>query len=269
MIEIDKVKFESVVTAAACANVQVFEAMNDALQAAQRRVVNDVAPESVIEAASEELQNEVVRYVCLDAFYRQIPQLDLVLTPTGFGVVSNQNVAPASRDRVSALQDAIRNERDDSLDSIISMLLGNEAWASTVQAAKMVPSLMFLAEQVRDFAGMDGHRTDLVALRAKIGEAEQKITEVCSMEQYYTFIEHIRKGSCSPDEEKVILSARRAIGYHLNGLWGGFKKELDYISNYLEGNLEQFKEYADSQVYKIKHYKRYENKREDPTYFFG
>lgn len=32
-----------------------------------------------------------------------VPSLDLVLTPNGFGIVSNQNVAPASRDRVARL----------------------------------------------------------------------------------------------------------------------------------------------------------------------
>ena len=32
-----------------------------------------------------------------------IPSLDLVLTTNGFGIVSNQNVVPASRERVDAL----------------------------------------------------------------------------------------------------------------------------------------------------------------------
>lgn len=46
------------------------------------------------------LEQAVTKLVCLRTYQEQIPQLDLVLTPTGFGVVSNQNLAPASADRV-------------------------------------------------------------------------------------------------------------------------------------------------------------------------
>ena len=42
--------------------------------------------------------------ICLRAAYDAVPQMDLVLTPTGFGIVSNQNTAPASRERVDALR---------------------------------------------------------------------------------------------------------------------------------------------------------------------
>ena len=39
--------------------------------------------------------------VAHETMMRAVPSLDLVLTPNGFGIVSNQNVAPASRDRQS------------------------------------------------------------------------------------------------------------------------------------------------------------------------
>jgi hypothetical protein len=268
-MEIDKEKFESIVTAAACASVNVFNAMQDALDKAQQRVFCDVVPEEVIEAGSPALQDEVLRYVCLDAFYREIPQLDLVLTPTGFGVVSNQNVAPASRDRVVALQQAIRDERDDSLDCVITLLLGNKDWAGSLSAAKLVHSVMFLAEHLHDYAGMEGHRTELLAQRAKIAEAELRIMNVCSYEEYDILLLHIQHAACSDEENKVILSMRRAIGFYLNSLWGGFERELQYISNFLEGNLSSFTEYANSNIYRVKHFENYENKREDSTFFFG
>lgn len=36
-----------------------------------------------------------------DAFHRAIPHLDIILTPNGFGIVSNSNVAPASNKTAS------------------------------------------------------------------------------------------------------------------------------------------------------------------------
>lgn len=37
------------------------------------------------------------------AFHNAIPSLDLVLTPNGFGIVSNTNVVPASKERIERL----------------------------------------------------------------------------------------------------------------------------------------------------------------------
>ena len=47
------------------------------------------------------------------AMRNAVPNLDLVLTPNGFGIVSNQNVAPASRDRVARLIASLEASRDD------------------------------------------------------------------------------------------------------------------------------------------------------------
>jgi hypothetical protein len=269
MIDIDKDRFESVVNAAASASVQVFDSMQDALEKAQQRVYYDVAPKAIIEAGSEDLQNEVARYVCLDAFYNAIPQLDLVLTPTGFGVVSNQNVAPASRDRVSALQECIRDSRDDALDVIIFLLRGNEDWAQTVRASILVPSVMYAATQLQEFAGISGHRTELNAQRPRIFEAEQRIKVVCSSELFEQLLDHIRRDTASKYERYLIGAMREAIGYYLNNIWVGFNRQLEYISNLLEDNLTEFPKYAESKAYKVKHFEGYENKKEDSTYFFG
>jgi hypothetical protein len=269
MINIDKVGFESIVSAAACASTQVFDAMQDALDQAQKRAFYDVVPKAIVEAEGGDLEKEMTRYICLDAFYRQIPQLDLVLTPTGFGVVSNQNVAPASRDRVQALQENIRNERDDSLERMIRLLLGNADWAGSFRAMLLVPSVIFLSDHLREYAGIDGHMTDLLGYRAKINEVELRIMNICSSEQYETILMHIRANTLSEAERKIILLMRRAIGFYLNSLWGGLERELQNISNYLEENLDEFGDYASSQAYKVKHFVPYENESNDSTYFFG
>ena len=57
-------------------------------------------PDTVAEAAR--------RCVAIRAMLRVFRQLDIVLTPTGFGVVSTDNVKPASRERVAALRDELQ-----------------------------------------------------------------------------------------------------------------------------------------------------------------
>ena len=44
----------------------------------------------------------VERAVVCEAMRTAIPSLDIVITPNGFGVVSNQNIAPASKERVES-----------------------------------------------------------------------------------------------------------------------------------------------------------------------
>jgi len=60
--------------------------------------------------------------VVADAFLQAIPSLDLVLTPNGFGIVNNANIAPASKDRVDRLIASLVTLRDRSLDLLLPYL---------------------------------------------------------------------------------------------------------------------------------------------------
>lgn len=71
--------------------------LDDTLQSINRVLLGDMADKLDTVPG---LEAAVIKLVCLRTYQEQIPQLDLVLTPTGFGVVSNQNLAPASADRV-------------------------------------------------------------------------------------------------------------------------------------------------------------------------
>ena len=59
-----------------------------------------------------------------DAFRRAIPSLDVILTENGFGIVSNGNVAPASRDRINALLDGLQAMVDNSIEALDTILAG-------------------------------------------------------------------------------------------------------------------------------------------------
>lgn len=50
-----------------------------------------------------------------EALLHAVPQLDLILTPNGFGIVSNQNVIPASKERIERLLLSLEKQRDDAL----------------------------------------------------------------------------------------------------------------------------------------------------------
>lgn len=61
----------------------------------------------------ESLHEMAVRAVVMRAVIKAIPALDLVVTPSGFGVVSSSNVAPASKERVERLISSLSSSLND------------------------------------------------------------------------------------------------------------------------------------------------------------
>ena len=119
----------------------------------------------------------VERAVVCEAMRTAIPSLDIVLTPNGFGVVSNQNIAPASKERVERLIASLTTQRDDLLDSLLSELQGFQGWKGTKQyqffAATLFPTL--------ELSALCGFKTDrwvkYLALRQRAIEAEESLAE--------------------------------------------------------------------------------------------
>ena len=83
--------------------------------------------------------------VTAEAILHAIPQLDLILTPNGFGIVSNQNIAPASKERIERLLLSLEKTRDDALQTIQPMLLEAHHWINSAPydffAKTMFPTL--------------------------------------------------------------------------------------------------------------------------------
>lgn len=72
-----------------------------------------------------------VRIVVFKAFADAIPSLDLVVTPTGFGVVSTDSVAPASKDRINRLLESIRSQIDGELDLLLEFCHQYPEWRAS------------------------------------------------------------------------------------------------------------------------------------------
>lgn len=86
-------------------------------------------------SVSENANNKLLHYarmaVVAEAMLHAVPQLDLVLTPNGFGVVSNTNIAPASKERVERLLLSLEKMRDDTLSILLPLLANTEVWATS------------------------------------------------------------------------------------------------------------------------------------------
>ena len=96
-------------------------------------------------AEENALRVATTQAVVYEAFRRAVPHLDLILTPNGFGIVSNTNIAPASKERIARLLDTLLENRDAAISQVLSMLPAESGWLGTKQAqffaATMFPNM--------------------------------------------------------------------------------------------------------------------------------
>lgn len=272
-IAITKDFFESTIYTATNANADVFNSLDY-----EFRKAADYAKYLFVPKGMENftfpttLVDEVQRYVCFRAFYLAIPMLDLVLTGSGFGVVSNQNIAPASRDRVDALRTNMRNHMDDARDNVTNMLiaLGNNDWSQSFTARTLITSLIFTGEEMRLYCGKpDAHLSDLQENVVKLREADEMLCTYFSEELYAHLLEKLRIDSFSDKEINLVSYMRQAIGYKFQDNRMALKQMLRNISQYLEDNIDDFPTYKASKAYEVKHFEFYQNAQDDTTFFFG
>lgn len=271
---IDQQTFEQIITTAIRSSADVFESMGVYLNTAELKIKNEFLGKQLCEGFDNlpaTVQTEARKAICLEAFYIAIPFLDLVLTPTGFGVVSNTNVAPASKERVAALAAMVKNCRDNALDNLLIALHAEvEAWKSVPVSRFQIASLYWTAEHLRCYAGMpDAYRTDLLKLRPRIAEAEEVFRTAISSVYFDSLLTAIRNNDLSDDDTLIVLQLREAVGIYLSDSPAMFRKKVDRVVGTLEENVDKYAVYKNSEAYKVRHLERYKNEKDDTTYFFG
>lgn len=77
---------------------------------------------------SEAHNDFALKILVVKAFADAVPSLDLVVTPTGMAVVSTDNLAPASKERVERLNSSLRDYVKVNLYSLVKICKGYPEW---------------------------------------------------------------------------------------------------------------------------------------------
>lgn len=225
--------------------------------------------------ADEANREQVLRYVAIDTFVGQARSLDLVLTATGFGIVSTDSTAPASQQRVDAL---IAQERLELLTVralITSSLRHLTGWPDTIQAQVLIGCLLWHPESVWPYVTIRPSVENWQVVTGRLTEAENVIRAKGIGDEYMD--ELIRKTrSVTLGDADIIVAdkCKRFMLEFVNRYDTEAKVQLvnryllDAIVAQVESDPDSYPTYRDSQTYKARHSERYENKREDPTFFF-
>lgn len=100
------------------------------------------------------------------AFADAVPSLDLVLNPNGFGVVSTQETAPASKERVERLIASLRSSVNNDVDLLFKTLARIPRWIKTQPGRYAFRSMIHFPSDV-----MRWHRSgDVMTTYRKISD---------------------------------------------------------------------------------------------------
>lgn len=276
-ITITKDDFEKALPVGTSAHDEVYESIQPAIDR-QLAFSNDallgVAGLAYMEEKGEDspLLSWYKQLVCLSAFLSVLRQLDLVLTPTGFGVVSNDNLAPASKQRVDALEAALRTQYYKVLAMTLN-LLRSENWGATAQARYFIDHLY---DGYAYF--FDTHKgassTDWQAYQSVIEDAEEMLRTKMGDAQMNDMLDAFRRGDTNrlePYREVIALVVKFTDAWAAKGVGTLKQPVFRRMMRILEddGNKEYFKLYRESASYKANHYEPYRNTKDSAGYVFN
>ena len=208
------------------------------------------------------------KLIASEALRRAIPSLDLVLTPNGFGVVSNQNVAPASKERVDRLIGSLAEFRDDCIANLLPLLSRESDWLSSVQALFFGETLfpdLAITDQVK---GTGSKWERYLELRPKILDIEASLAEeYFSPELMARLRNEVLRRTHTADLARVINAIRGQVVDLLNGGSIRMKDMIDVV-NHIRCNPDLFPEWHDSETAKLYAPPIFKNKKEAKGYFF-
>lgn len=293
MVEIDKNTFERVVPAFKTPTGEVFKKVE--------RFVKEAAAEwdsVMVEGAklSAVIEEKLKVAICSRAAYNAMPHLDLVLTPTGFGIVSNQNTAPASKERVGALREQLRIDASEMEDDVMEYL----AWQNLMVDRQMRVRNLLWTARLMDRYGIRptdnvlerlfqrnvlwqapyfyGTRTkdlrrvykeERQELMTAMHDANARLVDVISPELNEALIA-FQYGGLKPDDAilyaMLLENARYLLAaYVMQQPTAHFERQL---LDMLMKHAAEIPEFFNSRTYEADKVKAYENGKDDTCYFF-
>ena len=269
-INISRQTLEAAVVVATSKNGEVFDmlssAISDTYSTFSALVLNEVGRKAVEEDNNSELLALVKSYVCRRAFYDNARQLDLVMTASGFGVVSATDLAPASKVRVDAMLANVERLSMMDFSLILPRLFKLHGW---FEASHMKLSVINTYFDYSNICGYD-HSTieDFKAAQPLLVEGEQILRSRISDAQFDAFIKAVATNSATDVVKRAIDKVRFWLVLHLKGDKAAERFAYNQLSTIMEDNIEAFSEYKNSKEYKANHYEIYKNTKESGVYIF-
>ena len=272
-LEITKHDLEKAVPAAREAKGKIFEVLEDVINYEvaniENQVLGEVGTQAVEADTHSALAQTVKRLACIRAFLSEMRGLDLVLTATGFGVVSSNDTAPASKMRVDALDGELRRKERLLHTLLVQQLFNVTGWSATQQRREQVETLFYAFFMLESFAGISRPKPEDWDLNVPaMLAADNHLRKHIGWSYMEELLTQLTSDTLTEPNGSVVLLCQKFIGawiaqnHHL-------KEELYMrLINRLEADLTLYPTYADSEAYRLNHFTPYENHAEDSAFHF-
>lgn len=218
---------------------------------------------------SNEIKIICSRLVVADALRRAIPSLDIVLTPNGFGVVSTQNLAPASKPRVDRLVGSMLAHRDDCIAALLPELVGASKWLTSPQADFFGSTLFPDLGIVDAVGGATGSKWEkYLELRPQVIDLEASLAEEWLSPGLMSALrsENLR-GDLTEKRSVIVRQVKvQILGYLKSGSFSSHR--LADIVNRIRENKDDFPEWHRSETAKLFAPPVFRNEKKAKGYWF-
>lgn len=275
-LKIDKTVLEECVVTATTKNNDLYDMLRPFIEEDADLICDNVLGDVGMAALEEDekLLKQTQKVVCRKAFSENISSLDLVLTATGFGIVSTQDTAPASQARVEALRQQVERQWLQSLGILVDMLCKVEGWGATAQAEANIRTVFYSIGMLQTYGSVPKLTGEAWRqAQASINAADTELRKLVSDEEMDGLLSAIRENTLNDAQKDVVISMRLFIGWFISGGTRydphGMGRTLDRMINLMEKHPDDFPQYMQSDVYKARHFTDYENTKESPLFIFG
>ena len=251
----------------------LFEKLFPFIAFAERWVIGDFSSQDVFNIIAAEPDDNITkltakRIIVCEALRNAVPSLDLVLTPNGFGIVSNTNIAPASKDRVERLVASLASQRDDLIEAFIPMLSAIPQWIDSNQyrffSATLFPNI--------DLASLCGFKSDrwekFLELRQIAIDIEASLAEeFFSPELMSQLRTYAIKGNVPECTVSLLRGIRAQVIDVLRGNPISIRRMIDLV-NYIRNSPDDFPAWHNSATAKLFSPPKFSNKKDSKGYWF-
>ncbi|MCR4602442.1 MAG: hypothetical protein K5683_02765 [Prevotella sp.] len=245
------------------------ECISDNMESIASELLGDVGINAANAAPTEKLAVTLMHAACIGAVLANLRSMDLVLTATGFGVVSTNDTAPASKMRVDALEEELARHFYIKYHDLHTLLFSVVGWADQIEQKQYPCSLFYHFSFLSKFAGFTHPKAkDWDLAIPVIGAADEFIIKHISYAYHEELLDEMRSNSVSTHNGVIIYYIRSYIGACIQGRADTAEEIYKRMMNIIEDDLDDYPTYRDSEAYETNHFEGYENKREEGAYHF-
>ncbi len=237
---------------------------------AEQRITGPAALDEMAQMQPERIELHLLSVIIVSEAFRQaVPSLDLVLTANGFGIVSNTNVVPASKERITRLVDSLESTRDDAISSVLPYLDKLDSWNESEQQKWFKATLFPMPSMIVKLGYTTKIWQSYLSVLDQLSVVETEIAEQWLSPEYMQLLRSygLNESAAPAPDRRILDGVRRAV---LSAVKNSRLPVplLDSLVNYIIGHPEEYQVWHDSDTAKLFNPPVFVNKKESHGYFW-